>query len=125
MVFTRKGERPGSTAYDGSDNFTWNSLKFVPPAPKLPAPSSVSTLFVDGAYALTDKNGRVLFTGTCAADCTGWVPLAAPMAGKGFGEWAISLATDTPQWTWRGKPVFISQEDNPAKAPPSGTVLRP
>jgi predicted lipoprotein with Yx(FWY)xxD motif len=125
MVYTRKGERPGGTAYDGSDNFTWNTLKFVPPAPKLAAPSSVSTQFIDGAYALTDKNGRVLFTGICAADCHGWLPLAAPMAGKGFGEWAISLASDTPQWTWRGKPVFISQEDSPVKVPPSGTVLRP
>ena len=125
MVFTHKGDKPGSTTYDGSDNFTWNTLKFVPPVPKIAAPSSVSTLFVDGAYALADKNGHVLFTGTCVADCGGWVPLAAPMAGRGFGEWAISLASDNPQWTWRGKPVFISQEDNPAKAPPSGTVLRP
>ena len=125
MVYTRKSERPGSTAYDGADNFTWNSLKFVPSVPKLTAPSSVATQFVDGAYALTDKSGRVLFTGTCATDCAGWVPLAAPMAGRGFGEWAISLASDNPQWTWRGKPVFISQEDNPAKAPASGTVLRP
>ena len=125
MVYTRKGEKPGSTAYDGSDNFTWNTLKFVPPVPKIAAPSSVSTLFVDGAYALADRTGRVLFTGTCAADCAGWVPLAAPMAGKGFGDWAISLASDTPQWTWRGKPVFVSQETNPAKAPPSGMVLRP
>jgi len=125
MVYTRKGDKPGSTTYDGSDNFTWNTLKFVPPVPKIAAPSSVSTLFVDGAYALADKNGRVLFTGTCAADCSGWLPLAAPMAGKGFGEWAISLASDTPQWTWRGKPVFVSQEDNPTKAPASGTVLRP
>ena len=125
MVYTRKGDKLGSTAFDGSENFTWNSLKFVPSVPKLTAPSSVATLFVDGAYALADKNGRVLFTGNCVADCSGWMPLAAPMAGKGFGEWAISLASDTPQWTWRGKPVFVSQEDNPAKAPPSGTVLRP
>ncbi|MEO6715768.1 MAG: hypothetical protein ABIM50_00755 [Novosphingobium sp.] len=125
MVYTRKGDKPGATTFDGSDNFTWNTLKFVPPVPKLTAPSSVSTIFTDGAYALADKNGRVLFSGNCATDCTGWVPLAAPMAGKGFGEWAISLATDTPQWTWRGKPVFISQEDNPVKAPPSGSVLRP
>ena len=125
MVYTRKGDKPGMATFDGSDNLTWNTLKFVPPVPKLVAPSNVSALFVDGGYALADKNGRVLFTGNCVSDCLGWVPLAAPMAGKGFGEWAISLASDTPQWTWRGKPVFISQEDNPVKAPPSGTVLRP
>ena len=125
MVYTRKGDKPGTTAFDGSDNLTWNTLKFVPPAPKLVAPSNVSALFVDGAYALADKNGRVLFTGHCVSDCAGWVPLAAPMAGRGFGEWAISLASDTPQWTLGGKPVFVSQEVNPVKAPPSGTVLRP
>ena len=125
MVYTRKGDKPGSTAFDGSDSFTWNTLKFVPPTPKLTAPSSVSVQFVDGTYALADKTGHLLFTGNCAADCNGWVPLAAPMASKGFGDWAISLASDTPQWTWRGKPVFVSQEDNPLKAPPAGTVLRP
>ena len=125
MVFTHKGEKPGMTTFDGAENFTWNTLKFVPPVPKLTAPSSVSTIFTDGAYALADKNGHVLFTGTCATDCSSWLPLAAPMAGKGFGEWAISLASDTPQWTWRGKPVFVSQEDNPARAPASATVLRP
>ena len=125
MVYSRKGDRPGSTALDGSDNLTWNTLKFVPPVPKLVAPSSVSTLFIDGAYALSDKSGHVLFTGNCAKNCADWVPLAAPMAGRGFGEWEISLAGDNPQWNWRGKPVFISQEDNPLKPPPAGAVLRP
>ena len=125
MVYTRKGERPGSAAFDGADGRTWNTLKYVPPVPKLAAPASVAAVYADGAYALADKNGNVLFTGNCKADCAHWQPLAAPMASRGLGDWAVSLAGDSPQWTLRGKPVYVSQEDNPLKAPPSGTVLRP
>ena len=125
IVYARKGDQPGSTAHEGADQRTWNTLKYVPPVPKLAAPSNVAPLFADGAYALADKTGRVLFTGTCAKDCAGWTPLAAPMASRGFGDWTVSLAGDTPQWVWRGKPVYVGQEDNPLQAPKNGTVLRP
>jgi hypothetical protein len=47
------------------------------------------------------------------------------MAGRGFGEWAVDLSGDRPQWTWRGKPVYVSQEDDPVNAPAGGAVLRP
>ncbi len=124
MVFTRKGDTPGSTAFEGAEQRSWNTLKFVPPVPKLAAPSNVAPLFADGAYVLADRSGHALFTGACAAPCN-WQPLTAPMASRGLGEWAVSLAGDAPQWTWRGKPVYISQEANPARVPAAGTVLRP
>ena len=124
MVYARKDERPGSTAHDGEGQMTWNTLKFVPPVPRLAAPQGVAPLFAGGAYALTDKNGRVLFTGNCTAACA-WTPLAAPMAGRNVGEWTVNLAGDRPQWTWRGKPVFVSQEVDSAAAPAGGSVLRP
>jgi predicted lipoprotein with Yx(FWY)xxD motif len=124
MVYLRKGDRPGSTAHDGESQMTWNTLKFVPPVPKLEAPQGVAPLFIGGDYALTDKSGRVLYTGTCTAACD-WTPLSAPMAGRGFGEWAVDLSGDRPQWTWRGKPVYVSQEDDPVNAPAGGAVLRP
>lgn len=124
LVFTRKGERPGAAKFDGAEANTWNSLKFVPPVPKIQAPASVAATFADGAYALTDKNGHALFTGTCTAPCA-WQPLTAPMAGRGIGDWAVSTAGDSPQWLLRGKPVYVSQEDNPLSVPPAGEVLRP
>lgn len=124
MVYARKGDKPGSTAHDGEGQMTWNTLKFVPPVPKLDGPQGVAPLFTGGAYALTDKNGRVLFTGKCEAAC-GWTPLTAPMAGRAIGDWAVNLDGDRPQWAWRGKPVFVSLEDDPVKPPSGGTVLRP
>jgi hypothetical protein len=125
MVYSRKGERPGTARYDGTEGRTWNSLKFVPPVPKIVAPASVRTVFAEGAYALASKEGRVLFTGTCQSDCSGWQPLTAPMAGRGIGEWTVHLEGDSPQWALRGKPVYVSLEPDPLTVPRAGAVLRP
>ena len=125
MVYLRKGDRPGSTAHDGAEGQTWNTLKFVPPAPVIVAPGGVATQFAAGAYQLADRDGRALFTGSCVAPCAGWTPLTAPMAGRGMGEWSVSLAGDNPQWVWRGQPVFVSSEADPLTVPRNGKVLRP
>ncbi len=125
MVYVRKGDRPGSAAHDGESAQTWNTLKFVPPVPKIAAPAGVTALYANGSYALATREGRLLYTGSCAAPCTGWSPLAAPMAGGGLGEWSVSLAGDSPQWAWRGKPVYVSSEADPLTVPKNGRVLRP
>lgn len=125
MVFTRKDDKRGSTQFDGAQDFTWNTLKYVPPVPKLEAPATVGTVLVDGQYALADKEGRVLFTGKCKADCAGWVPLPGGMASRGIGNWTISEAGERPQWLYGGKPVFVSQEADPKTIPASATILRP
>lgn len=125
MVFVRKGDKPGQTDKDGHDKYVWNTLKYVPPVPKLTAPTTVASAFQDGSYVLTNKQGRVLFTGNCTKDCR-WVPLQAGAAGRGLGgEWTVDRSGDTPQWVYRGKPVYVSQEDDPLQAPAAGTVLRP
>ncbi len=125
MIYVRKGDRPGSTAHDGADEQAWNTIKFVPPVPSITAPAGVTTLFTGGAYALADSEGRLLFTGKCSDPCTGWTPLTAPMAGRGLGEWTVSLAGDNPQWAWRGQPVFVGQGADPLSVPRNGKVLRP
>jgi predicted lipoprotein with Yx(FWY)xxD motif len=125
MVYVRKGEAPGSTALDGAENFVWNTLKYVPPVPKITAPPSVSTVFADGQYALADRDGRVLLTGSCVADCTGWKPLSGGLASRGIGQWTVTRAGDAPQWGFQGKPVYVSQLDDPTQAPASGVILRP
>ena len=125
MVYSRKGEPAGSAAHDGADQQIWNTLKFVPPVPSVVAPASVTTQFAGGAYLLADRQGRALFTGQCAAACAGWLPLTAPMAGQGLGEWSVSLAGDSPQWAWRGQPVYVSREADPLSVPRNGKVLRP
>jgi predicted lipoprotein with Yx(FWY)xxD motif len=124
MVYVRKGEKPRSATAEGAENMTWNTLKFVPPVPQMAAPTGIGATFVDGAYVLADKDGRVLFTGKCSKDCTGWVPLSGGMASNGFGEWQVSHEADQPQWLYRGKPVFISQEGG-SKIPGKGMALRP
>lgn len=125
VVFTRRGEEASSTAFDGAEDRTWNTLKFVPPAPKISAPTKVQPVYVDGAYVLADGDGRVLFTGRCAKTCGGWRPFAAGMASGPIGAWAVKGDSDTAQWTYRGRPVYVSDEDNPLVAPVSGKPLRP
>ena len=125
LVHVRKGDQPGSTAHDGEDQFTWNTLKFVPPVPSIVAPTTVGTVFAAGRYAFAAKDGRVLFTGACGDACSAWEPLAGGYASRGVGEWAISRAGDRPQWTWRGKPVYVSRADDPLAVPENAEVLRP
>src|SRR5262249_51119145 len=119
------GDKAGSTTFDGAEDKTWNTLKFVPPAPKIEAPKEVQVLFLDGAYALTDAEGRVLFTGDCRTSCAAWTPLAAGRATGTVGQWAANRNGDLPQGPDRGKAIFVSQEDDPKTPPPSGKVLRP
>lgn len=125
LVFTRRGSKAGSVVFDGADNRTWNTLKFVPPVPTIIAPRQVATAYVGDSYAFTSSEGHVLFTGRCTRDCAGWTPLPAGMASSGVGEWKVNLAGDQAQWTWRGKPVFVSQGKDPQAVPPGSTILRP
>lgn len=125
MVYVRKGDGRASTRFDGAENLTWNTLKFVPSAPRVDAPAGVHSLLADGGYVLADKDGHALFTGTCTAPCAEWKPLAGGMASAGLGVWQVSLVGDRAQWTYRGHPVFVSQESEPARVPPATEALRP
>ena len=122
MVYTRKGDAPGSTVHDGEENFTWNSLKFVPPKPEIVAPSHVTTLLTDRGWVLADKDGRVLFTGECRASCE---PLGGGAASRGVGDWTIDRAADRPQWAWRGQRVYVSRLADPQAVPEGGEAMRP
>ncbi|HUD30931.1 MAG TPA: hypothetical protein VMQ93_18850 [Novosphingobium sp.] len=121
LVFTRRGTSP---AKDGAGDMTWNTLKFVPHPPAIDAPDTVATAFFDDAYALTDKEGRVLFTGKCDAACT-WQPLTAPMAGSGLKDWKVTLDGDRPAWTIKGRRIFVSTEADPHAVPRGARILRP
>ncbi len=125
MVFVRKGDKPGSAAYDGADNMAWNTLKYVPPVPQVVTPVNVSTAFVDGGYALVDNKGRLLFSGNCGNDCAGWRAFTGPLASVGVGDWAVRRDADAPQWLYRGQPVFVAQGPVPADLPAGAKVLRP
>lgn len=125
VVYTHKGSKRGATDLDGASDKIWNTLKFVPPVPTIAGPNNVATVFLDGAYALTDKEGRVLFTGACGANCASWTPLTGGMASRPIGEWTIGNGADQPQWLYRGKPVYVSQADDPTTVPAGATVLRP
>jgi predicted lipoprotein with Yx(FWY)xxD motif len=125
LVFTRRGDKPGSTTFDGAGAKTWNTLKFVPPVPKVTAPNNVQPIAMEGGYVLADSGGRVLFTADCADRCSDWRPFAAGMASAGVGDWTVDRTGDAPSWTYRGQPVFVASEDEPNAAPPGGKLLRP
>jgi predicted lipoprotein with Yx(FWY)xxD motif len=125
MVYVRKGDKPRSTQFEGADGQIWNTLKFIPPVPKLTAPGGVGSVFAKDAYLLTDKDGRLLYTGRCGKDCVGWEPLAAGAASQGLGDWTVDRTGDRPQWLYRGKSVFVASDDNLDNLPRATVALRP
>lgn len=125
LVYLRKGEPAGSAAHEGEQDFAWNTLKFIPPTPALTAPGEVTALFRNGAYLLADGKGRLLYTGTCTADCTAWQSFTGGMASRGTGDWTVRADADTPQWLFRGKPVFVAEGSATEDLPRGATALRP
>lgn len=125
MVFVRRGDPPGTTMHDGADNLTWNTLKYIAPVPSVLAPAGAKVSREGRDYLLSDSAGRPLFTGTCVRDCGNWQPFAAGMASAAVGEWAVKADGDTPQWTFRGAPVFVARETEPAAIPAGGKAIRP
>lgn len=125
VVYTRKGSKKGAAQFDGADQLSWNSLKFIPPVPEVKAPNAIKPLMIGGAYALADKDGHVLFTGTCASNCSTWVGLTGGMASLAVGDWTIGNAGERPQWSYRGQPVYVAGGDDPTAIPAGATVLRP
>jgi predicted lipoprotein with Yx(FWY)xxD motif len=125
MVYVRRGADAKSVGFDGAEDRVWNTLKYVPPVPKVVAPRNVKPLFVDGRYVLATEDGRVLFSGDCGKTCSEWKPLQAAMASAPLGQWAVKNDADLPQWTYRGKPVFVSDADDPTQAPPRAKLLQP
>lgn len=121
LVFTRKGSKPGDARFDGSEKFTWNTLKYVPPVPRPIAPVGVGAVILGDAYALATKEGAVLFTSTCSGGCPPATPFTGGMASRAVGKWSIAQEGDAPQWLFDGKPVFVAQGGVPSGATP----LRP
>lgn len=125
LVFTRKDARPGSTEHDGADGYLWNSLKYLPPPPKLVAPPDVTARLADGAYVLADSQGNWLFSPKSAdcADPCGWRPLSTGMARRSVGQWSVRQTAESAQWVYRGKPVYRADQRQPV--PADGVALTP
>ena len=47
-VYVRNGDGCASTRFDGAENQTWNTLKFVPPMPVVEAPAGIRAV-LDGS----------------------------------------------------------------------------
>ncbi len=125
LVFARKDDKRGSTAFDGAEGFTWNTLKYVPPVPVLVAPPGVAAIFDQGAYALAAGDGRLLFTGQCSGSCASWIPFGGGAASAGVGGWTVDRSGDSPQWAYRGARVFVASPTDPRTIPERAKVLRP
>lgn len=128
-VFTfRDDKAPGATAGDGYDDL-WSVIQYVPPPPTFVAPSNVTAVRTKGGYVLADAQGHALYVrkqaGDCRTDCAVLKPFTAGLASHGLGAWTVSLTGDWPGWDYRGKPVYVSQEDLPGDVPADGVALRP
>jgi predicted lipoprotein with Yx(FWY)xxD motif len=127
LVFTFVADRkPGDMAGDAYDDL-WHLIPHIPPAPALIAPANVVPVFADQAWVLTEAGAHALFiprTPDCGSVCTSWTPFAAGIAARDIGDWTVLRTGDTPQWAWRGKPVFESQDEKPIIVPAEGVLLK-
>ena len=95
------------------------------PGKDLPVPDGIAVADVANANgaALVDTNGLTLyaFSGDPKRDglaCTGqpcsvaWTPLAAPELAVPVGEFSVVARADaTPQWAFRGRPLYLFKAD--------------
>ncbi len=116
-------QKPGETRGEGYD-YLWSTLFYTPPKPTIAAPPSVATTPVKGENILTSLEGAALFTAPLVGSAM-FTPFAAAMVSQPLGDWTVLRHGDTPQWAWRGKPVFVSQEQVPTDVPAGGKVLKP
>jgi len=128
LVFTHAGERPGTIGHEGEDGLVWNSLKYVPAAPKIDAPADVTARLVDRRYLLVDGQGNLLVTHkgkACGTACADWRVFPAGMARRGMGAWTVRPDGDRAQWAYRDRPVFTIEGDDPADIPAEAEPLIP
>lgn len=120
-VFTYAADSgSGSVAGQNYDDL-WTVITYVPPMPTVTAPAAVSIVFADGAYQMTDDQGRKLFTADCANGCKDWQRLGAGLANRDVGPWQVSREGDRAHWLYKGKQVFVASGDMPSGA----MALRP
>jgi predicted lipoprotein with Yx(FWY)xxD motif len=128
LVFVRKGDKPGSVAWNGAENALWNVLRYIPPAPKVLAPTGVAPVLVKDGYVLAEGGKHILYTlgraFRCIAPCATPAPFRAGFVGHGVGVWTVSRDGDFAQWEYRGKPVFVGSSDV-ASVPAGAAILRP
>ncbi|MCI4592677.1 hypothetical protein MOK15_21705 [Sphingobium sp. BYY-5] len=128
LVFTRIGEQPGSAAHDGEDGLTWNSLKYVPPLPRITAPANVAPRLVEGRYLLVDGQGDLLVSpraAHCGATCAQWRAFPAGLVRRGTGQWSVRQDEERAQWVYRDRPVYVIDGADPADIPTDALPLTP
>ena len=58
-----------------------------------------------------DRDGRSLCNDRCA---NAWPPVIAPASARALGQWSVIRRDDgTPQWAYRGHPVYSLLDDTP------------
>lgn len=128
LVFTRRGDRPGSTRWDGSDGWIWNTLKYVRPVPEPIAPTATAIRFVEGDYAFATREGLLLYSmhgRSCTRLCDTATPFKAGLANQGLGDWTVSRSGDVAQWVYQGRPVFVAEDKDSRSLPKGAVLLRP
>lgn len=118
-VFTFDADAPGDAKGDGWQDL-WAAIAYVPPAPPIVAPPSVSVKFVNGRYLFVGSGGRPLYVGGAAPG----EAFAAGLAEQDVGDWTVLKTGDVAQWAHQGRPVFVSAGSVPSDAEPLAPTLQ-
>lgn len=126
-VFTYVEDKaPGQAGGQGYQDL-FRVIQYIPARPKLTAPQPVAVAFHDGRYLLVEGSTHLLYVTDrpCADECPSDRPLAAGLSSQPVGGWSIVTVQDRQQWSYQGKPVFISAATRPSDLRADQRPLQP
>jgi predicted lipoprotein with Yx(FWY)xxD motif len=106
-LYTYAKDDPGTSFGDGLGNLAWRAA-FVP----IFTPPGIAVRTTILGQVLVDGRGRTLYWRSDGKSCDGrcldaWMPLRAPLAALGKGDWSpVARADGTRQWAFRGRALY-------------------
>jgi predicted lipoprotein with Yx(FWY)xxD motif len=99
----------------------WREALYEPTPPRLDLPAGVQVKWDKTAFVFVSSDGRKLRQpkpgASCAADCAGMEPLAAPLAALPVGVWRPTEEKDGRRvWSYRGRIVYLAKVEGAPNA---------
>jgi predicted lipoprotein with Yx(FWY)xxD motif len=120
---------PGVASGDNARQL-WHTVAEPIPAPHAIMPAGFRIVRAEDRWAFATHEGRVLYAPLPQAECDDtcrarWEAVPAPLLARKVGEWQpVPGADASPQWSFRGRPLYVLKTGQPASAADEANALR-
>jgi predicted lipoprotein with Yx(FWY)xxD motif len=120
---------PGVASGDNARQL-WHTVAEPIPAPRATMPAGFRIVKAEDRWAFATHEGRVLYAPPPQAQCDDacrarWEAVPAPSLARKVGEWQPVLGADaSPQWSYRGRPVYVLRTGQSAAATEGANALQ-